>query len=122
MYELQRTYRFSAGHQLHHHDGRCRNPHGHSYTLTIELKGNTLQKEGPKTGMLTDFSDIDLKVKPMIERYFDHQWLNDTLNSDNPSSEFIAYWIYKHLKPQLPLLHKISVSETTDSKATYQES
>lgn len=121
MYYIERTYSFSAGHQLHHHDGPCKRPHGHSYRLGIFLRGQKIENEGHKTNMLLDFMDVDKFVAPMIEEYFDHRWINDTLDTDSPSSEFIAHWIYKHLKPKLPLLYRVSVSETSRSKAVYEE-
>jgi len=104
-----------------HHDGQCRHPHGHSYVLTIHLKTMELNTCGPKKNMVQDFSDISRVVKPMVKELFDHKWLNDTLHTDSPTCEFIAQWIYRHLKPQLPNLNAITLHETPTSSVTYSE-
>ena len=122
MFEIEKSYTFEAGHSLLHHDGKCRHPHGHSYLLTIRLRSKKLEESGPKKNMVLDFSDISAHVKPMIEKYLDHKWLNDTLQTDSPSAEFIAQWIFIRLKPKLAALFSVSVHETATSKATYFES
>ncbi len=119
MFYLSKEFRFEAGHSLVHHDGKCRHPHGHSYILTIHLAGQELIKEGCKKNMLIDFSDISSIVKPMIEKYFDHRWLNDSLEDDSPTVEFIARWIYEYLSPHIPCLYAVTVFETATSKVTY---
>jgi len=120
MFELEKSFTFEAGHSLIHHDGICREPHGHSYQVTVYITSESLVESGPKTNMVCDFGDITAIVKPMIEKYLDHKWLNDTLESDSPTSEFIAQWIYNYLKPKIPQLKAISVSETRTSKVTFR--
>jgi 6-pyruvoyltetrahydropterin/6-carboxytetrahydropterin synthase len=119
VFEIEKTYRFEAGHSLIYHDGKCREPHGHSYILTIKLRGDALVQTGPKKNMLLDFQDISAQVKPMIENFLDHKWLNDTLKTDSPTAEVIAKWIFDYLKPKLSSLFSVSVNETATSKATY---
>lgn len=121
MYELEKSFTFEAGHELRHHDGKCKTPHGHSYVLTVILRADTLIAEGPKQNMLIDFYDVSQVVKPMIEEYFDHKWINETLQADSATVEFMAHWIYHYLKPKLPLLYAISMNETSSSKVTYTE-
>lgn len=120
MFELEKTYRFEAGHALVHHDGKCRNPHGHSYQLTLHLKSDTLIPSGPKKNMVLDFTDISTIVKPMINQYFDHRWINETLATDSPTVEFMAKWIYDYLLPHLPMLAAVALHETATSKVTYR--
>lgn len=121
MFEIEKKFHFEAGHVILHHDGKCSFPHGHSYILTVALRSKTLIDSGPKMNMLIDFNDLSSIVKPMIEKYFDHCWLNDTLQSESPTVEFIAKWIYDFLKPQLPQLYAITLHETATSRATYFE-
>lgn len=121
MYEVTKKFTFEAGHQLIHHDGKCRHPHGHSYNLEVTLRSSTLVSEGPKTNMVIDFSDISSTVKKMIRDYLDHHWVNDTLKTDSPTAEFMAKWIFHHLKPQLPGLWQITLYETATSKVCYRE-
>lgn len=121
MFELKKTFHFEAGHQLVHHDGKCARPHGHSYVLTVHIRGTELIQEGPKKNMVLDFSAVSEIVKPMIKKYFDHHWLNDTLETDSPSVEFMARWIYRYLKPKLESLTAVTLSETATSQVTYTE-
>lgn len=119
MYEIQKTFRFEAGHQLAHHDGKCREPHGHSYILTVTLRSEKLIASGPKTNMVMDFGDINSVVKPLIESHLDHKWLNKTLSSDSTTAEYIARWIFEYLESKLPALYSVTVHETATSSATY---
>ncbi len=121
MYKLEKSYTFEAGHSLCHHDGKCRGPHGHSYTLTIQIETATLQPSGPKKNMVIDFTDISSIVKPLIRSHLDHHWLNDTLQTDSPTAEYIAKWIFDHLQPQISGLSAVSIAETATSKVTYTQ-
>ncbi|GJD11111.1 6-carboxy-5,6,7,8-tetrahydropterin synthase [Galdieria sulphuraria] len=117
---LEKSFTFEAMHYLTYHDGKCSRPHGHSYQVTVRLSGKQLETQGPKKNMLTDFSCISVVCKDLKEKYLDHYCLNETLETDSPTSEFIAQWIYQQLKPQLPLLSAVIVSETNTSRAIYQ--
>lgn len=121
MFELEKEFTFEAGHQLCHHDGKCSRPHGHSYRMVLVLRSNNLIPDGPKRNMVVDFYDITNQVKPLIYSHLDHHWLNDTLQSDSPTAEFIAQWIFKYLKPNIPLLYSVTIHETCTAKATYYE-
>lgn len=120
MYQIEKTFHFEAGHVLTHHDGKCATPHGHSYVLTVYLRRATLNANGPKKNMVMDFQDINRIVKPMIFDYLDHKWLNTSLENDSTTAEFIAKWIFDHLKPKLPDLFAVSLYETANSKVYYQ--
>lgn len=122
MFELKRTFTFEAGHTLTHHDGKCRHPHGHSYILTVHIIAEELIQTGPKTNMVMDFSDISRITKQMLDEHLDHKWLNETLNSDSPTVEFIAKWIFDYLEPRLPQLSAVSLHETANSQVTYRRS
>ena len=119
MYEIEKTFCFEAGHVLKYHDGICGNPHGHSYQVTIKLRAEKLIESGPKTNMVIDFTDISAIVQPLVKNYLDHCWLNDTLNEESPTAEFIAKWIYDYLQDKLPGLYAVTVQETESNKVTY---
>lgn len=121
MFTITKKYRFEAGHQLVHHDGKCRDPHGHSYVMVITLKAPTLVTDGPKTNMLMDFGDIDQVIKPLVKEKLDHKWLNDVLATDSPTAEKIAEWVYHEVKDRLPHLDSVTIHETESSSATYTE-
>lgn len=121
MFIIEKSYSFEAGHVLHHHDGKCCQPHGHSYIIKIVIKQNELIDSGPKRNMVMDFSTISQFVKPMIEKYLDHRWLNDTLETDSPTAEYIAMWIYNYLETNIKNIHSVTVFETATSSATYSK-
>lgn len=119
MFEIEKIFTFEAGHTLLHHDGKCKNPHGHSYTVKIAIRKNELETTGPKKGMVMDFQDISRVVKPMIEEYFDHAWLNTTLQTETPTAEFMAKWIFDYLEKKLVGLYRVTINETASSSASY---
>ena len=119
MFEVEKSFSFEAGHVLVHHNGRCAEPHGHSYVISVRLRAQDLIKDGPKKNMVFDFIEINEIVKPMIDEYFEHKWLNDTLETDSPTTEFISRWIYDYLVKKVPYLTAVTVQETATSKVTY---
>lgn len=121
MFELEKQFYFEAGHLLTHHQGTCRRPHGHSYRFALKIRGHSLNSSGSNSQMVMDFQQLSAMVRPMIDQYFDHQWLNETLNTDSPTAEFIAEWIYHYLKRSLPALYSVTVWETSTASATYWE-
>ncbi len=121
MFTLEKRFTFEAGHQLHHHKGKCNHPHGHSYILIISIRSSTISSSGSDKNMVIDFTEIKNIVLPMIKTYFDHKWLNDTLDTDSPTAEFIAQWIYNHLKPDFSLLWKVTLYETATSWVSYTQ-
>src|SRR5258706_1489385 len=74
--KIAKEFRWEMGHRLPFHKGLCRNIHGHSYKMIIELTGTV-----DKNGMIIDFVDLGKIVKPMIGKY-DHAflcWENDKI-------------------------------------------
>ena len=77
--KIAKEFRWEMGHRLPFHDGLCKNIHGHSYKMIVEISGNV-----DKNGMIIDFFDLGKIVKPMIEKY-DHAflcWENDKIVRD----------------------------------------
>lgn len=63
------------GHRLPFHEGLCKNIHGHSYCMVVEVEG-----EINENGMIIDFYDLGKVVNPIIDE-FDHAfmcWEEDT--------------------------------------------
>jgi len=121
MWTLSRTVMFDAAHHLPHHDGKCRRPHGHTYTLHVQVAGATLHTSGPKQGMLVDFGDIDAAVRPLVGALLDHYDLNVTTQLESPTSELLAQWVYVRLKGALPGLVAVEIHETPSSGCRYEE-
>lgn len=63
---VAKQFRWEAAHRLPWHAGLCRNLHGHSYRLVVELDG-----EPDDRGMLVDFHDLKQAMGPLVEGW-DH--------------------------------------------------
>jgi len=121
MFVLRKSFSFEAAHRLVHHDGKCARLHGHSWKLTVELRGKELYDGGPKRSMLIDYGDITAIVKPFLDSFLDHHYLNETLQTDSPTSEFVAQWLHGQLKGRFPIkfLLAITIKETCTSSCRY---
>lgn len=120
MYTLTKEYTFEASHVLKHHDGKCARLHGHSWKARLILQGRQLNPGGPKRGMLMDYADVSVIFKPILDGALDHQHLNDTLQCNDPTSEFVARWIYDRCRPLLSLLIAVEVDETCTCSCRYE--
>jgi len=67
--KIAKEFRWEMGHRLPYHNGLCKNVHGHSYQMVIELEGDVNTK-----GMIIDFYDLGEIIDPIIEKY-DHAFL-----------------------------------------------
>ena len=115
--ELRKTFQFEAAHLLPHlpKSHKCRRLHGHSFKAEIVVAGEC----DPRLGWLMDYADITLAFTPIWKR-LDHFYLNGVPGLENPPSENIAAWIWKKLKPKLPLLTEVTVAETCTAKCVYR--
>jgi len=62
-------FHWEMGHRLPEHAGGCKNVHGHSYNMRVEIDG-----EVQRNGMVMDFFDIKKIVQPLVEK-LDHSFL-----------------------------------------------
>ena len=115
--EIYKEFQFEAAHRLPHvpAEHKCARLHGHSFRIAIHVSGAV----DPKVGWVMDFADIGSAFKPCYE-ILDHRYLNEIDGLENPTSENLARWIWKRLKPDLPLLSKIVVKETCTSGCVYE--
>jgi 6-pyruvoyltetrahydropterin/6-carboxytetrahydropterin synthase len=123
VFEVGIRSRFSAAHHLRNYPGCCAVPHGHNWDVEVYLRGGLLNN----LGMLMDFRQIKTAVLEMLGE-LDHKDLNTlpAFLKENPTSEALAAYIYKGLGQRLPpggdvRVHRVSVHETPDTTATYQE-
>ena len=116
--KIFRTYIFHSARYLPKLDDKhpCSKMHGHTFNMVIEIDG-PIDK---KNGFVMDFYDIDMIVKDNIIKFIDHKILNDIDDLPNPTSEFLTIWIWNRLKPHLPLLSCITVSEEHGTGMTYK--
>ena len=99
-YRICKSFDFSYAHRLPNHDGKCANHHGHNGVLEVKVESNFLVELGPKQGMVMDFGDLDKILKPYIEKYLDHRYLNDTWV--NPTAENICWYVWEYVVNKLP--------------------
>jgi 6-pyruvoyltetrahydropterin/6-carboxytetrahydropterin synthase len=72
-----------------------------------------------KLGWVMDYAEIGEAFKPIWEK-LDHYYLNEVRGLENPTSENIAIWIWRQLKPKLPLLTEVVVAETCTARCVYR--
>jgi 6-pyruvoyltetrahydropterin/6-carboxytetrahydropterin synthase len=115
--ELRKTFQFEAAHLLPRlpETHKCRRLHGHSFQVELAVGGDC----DANLGWVIDYADISEAFKPIWER-LDHFYLNEVPGLENPTSENIALWIWKELKPKLPLLTEVVVAETCTAKCVYR--
>ena len=94
---------------------KCRQMHGHSFKVEIAVAGEC----DPELGWVMDYADISDAFKPLWEK-LDHRYLNEISGLENPTSENVALWIWKKLKPRLPLLTEVVVAETCTARCVYR--
>lgn len=105
--KIGRIYRFHSAHHLPNHKGKCARPHGHSYVLEVEVEAPTLIPLGPSVsdgGMVMDFYDLDILVKPLLEK-LDHEDLNLVtpafLGIERTTAELLCDGIARYLESGL---------------------
>lgn len=115
--KLVKRFTFEAAHYLPNvpEGHKCRRLHGHSFHVDIVCEGE-IDRE---TGWLVDFGEIKAAFSPLYEQ-LDHHFLNDVDGLDNPTAENIARWIWQRLKPSLPLLAQVTVSETCTARCEFR--
>ncbi|WP_330633067.1 6-pyruvoyl trahydropterin synthase family protein [Halocatena halophila] len=102
--------RISAGHRLLHHDGKCSQPHGHNYAISVSITGRLSD-----TGWVVDKGD----VTDVIDRW-DHKFLLEAgdplidafdqsgdgdaviVLDDPPTAEIMSVYLESSLKAELP--------------------
>lgn len=126
--KICKTYTFEAAHHLPGYDGPCSQPHGHSYTLEVEVSGPIVNHPGKSDDqMVLDFKALDEVVKPLVE-LLDHSYLNDSakeLDIIRPTAEALVQGltarIYKDLAPVRGVrLQRVRVWETAKAWAEWQ--
>jgi 6-pyruvoyltetrahydropterin/6-carboxytetrahydropterin synthase len=115
--ELTKEYRFEAAHHLPNvpPGHKCARVHGHSYKVEVTVTGPV----DPTTGWLIDFGVIDDAWVELHAR-FDHHNLNEIPGLENSTCENISIYVWRALRPHIPVLSAVTVWETYDSKCTYR--
>ena len=116
---IAKHFEFEAAHKLPDRliYGQCADLHGHTYKLTIEIKGEVLPN-----GMVMNFKDLKAIVKKEVIDKYDHAYLNEFFYI--PTAEIMVQQIGMDVKANLPSgvnLHSVTLYETSNSyaKITY---
>ena len=114
--DIYKEFYLESAHWLPHvpEGHKCGRLHGHSFKVILTVTG----EPDPKTGWIIDFAEIKTIFQPLYDQ-LDHACLNHIDGLENPTSEVLAQWIWKQLKPDLPLLSQIEVCETCTSGCVY---
>jgi len=138
---ITKEFRFEAAHALRDYDGPCKSIHGHSYELSVTIKGIPVtDPASPKKGMVMDFGDLKKIVKKNIIDRFDHSLIlcdEDNVQEANkpvdafsnvifvgyqPTSENLLSDIAQKIKGLLPegiTLYSLKLRETANSYAEW---
>ena len=121
MWIISKQFTFESAHKLPAHDGKCQRLHGHSWKGTLFIGSDSLIPTGSKQDMVMDYGDIKASFKDILDNKLDHQYLNESLGLENPTSEKIAEWLYFELINKLPNLIGVLINETCTSSCFYTQ-
>jgi 6-pyruvoyltetrahydropterin/6-carboxytetrahydropterin synthase len=67
--KIAKEFRWEMGHRLPNHFGQCKNIHGHSYKMLVEIEGELNEQ-----GMVIDYYDVEKIINPIVEK-LDHAFM-----------------------------------------------
>jgi len=110
-----RAYRFESAHQLPHvpPGHKCGRLHGHGFQAVIHIPLSPLHQEWN-----SDYQKLDQAWAPLHDQLHQH-YLNAIPGLSNPTSEWLAVWIWENLKETLPDLSWVTVFETASCGGHY---
>ncbi|MCM8822579.1 MAG: 6-carboxytetrahydropterin synthase QueD [Candidatus Omnitrophica bacterium] len=120
MFEITVSGNFSSAHNLRHYQGKCEKLHGHNWRVDVTVCG----KPDTESGMVIDFGILKRELEKILEK-LDHAYLNDIdyFKKANPSSENIAFFIFKKLEKSLirygVKVRRVTVWENERQRASY---
>jgi 6-pyruvoyltetrahydropterin/6-carboxytetrahydropterin synthase len=79
--KIAKEFRWEMGHRLPEHFDKCKNIHGHSYKMLIEIEGDVMDN-----GMVMDYYDLKKIINPIVED-LDHAFL--VYKEDKDTIEFL---------------------------------
>ena len=88
MLTVSKECHFDAAHVLTNHAGSCKNLHGHTYRVVVEVAEASADDD-----MVIDFYDLKQVMREVIKERFDHAFI---YNEHSESERDIAAVIAKH--------------------------
>ena len=115
--EIFKEFTFEAAHRLPNVPAghKCARLHGHSFRVELGVDGPV----DAEMGWVMDFGDIKAAFQPLLNQ-LDHYYLNEIEGLENPTSEQLARWIWRRLRPHLPALAVVAVRETCTTGCRYR--
>ncbi|MCX7920699.1 MAG: 6-carboxytetrahydropterin synthase [Clostridia bacterium] len=95
---ISKEFTWDMAHMLSDHKGACKNLHGHTYRMQVQVSrvGNRLLgNTGHSDGMVMDFSDLKNIVKEKIVEPIDHSFMY-WCNSNDPVEHELAELLRKN--------------------------
>ena len=120
MYRITRDNFFEAAHFLPNvpEGHKCKNMHGHSYRVTVQLDGVIDEH----LGWIIDTAEIDAAFAD-VKAMLDHQVLNNIEGLENPTTEVLSRWLGEFFRSRLNngriCKITITVGESPRSTAIY---
>jgi len=114
---INKEFKWDMAHMLAGHQGPCKNIHGHSYKMQVEiarLDNNLINKDSSSTGMIIDFKDLKNIVQEELIAPFDHAfmyWAN--------SNDQLEHEIAKLLKANQRKIIEVDFRPTAENIADY---
>ena len=79
--KIAKEFNWEMGHRLPEHFGKCKNIHGHSYKMLVEIEGDVMEN-----GMVMDYYHLKDVIEPLVEK-MDHAFL--VYHEDETVIEFL---------------------------------
>lgn len=133
MHRVTAEMRFSYGHRLLEHKGKCAHLHGHNAKVWIEASSDKLNSQG----MVVDFHDIKEAIGRWIDETLDHKMILSekdpltqklkeageplVLTPEPPTAEVLAELIFEKARALRLPVSRVTFWETEDSFAVYHE-
>lgn len=132
MYSISKSFSFCYGHRLLGDKGKCKNLHGHTAKVVINLESDKLDDKG----MVCHFDNLKETIGKWIEENLDHSMLlskNDPATKalkeigeriyvmeGNPTAENIAKLIHNQAKSQKLSVARVEMWESDTAKAVFE--
>ncbi len=139
MYILKTESSFDSAHFLADYDGKCKNIHGHRWTVEIQVMSEELKEDSQLRGMCVDFSTLKAELKEETEK-LDHAFILEkgslkektieALLDENfnlitvdfrPTAENFAKYFFDRFKDRGYRVRRATVYETPTNCASYEE-
>ncbi len=139
MYTLKTEQSFDSAHFLAEYNGKCKNIHGHRWTVLVEVMTENLETDPQLRGMYVDFAQLKDDLKQEVDR-FDHAFIIEegslkeptlaALISEDfnirtvdfrPTAENFAKYFYYRIEKKGYKMKQATVYETPTNCASFYE-